>query len=290
MARKKVKWQTRVLRTGGVLVLALALLNWWLPWEYDFFPKPLPNPNPKIDPDSARLFKRGTRVMLVTAHPDDAEFYLGGTLPQLHDSGADFALVVCTDGDKSYYGPFANAAENRRVRRQETLDAARMWGCTDVTFLGYPDGRLTNGDDVMLRVKKEIERFRPEYVFAFDDDYSPRRTHQDHHRAGEVAIRAAKAVENRPDWLLLYSTGAPNHAFDVDKTWSEKEKLMQAHRSQFVANRSDIGNRLVGRSGDPWPFIRDMVFEFASEAGEPFNLSLAEPVRVVKVVRPTIDR
>ncbi|CAN5386867.1 hypothetical protein BH11ARM2_BH11ARM2_31590 [soil metagenome] len=283
MARKKPKWQMRVARTGGVLVLALGLLYWWLPWEYDFFPKPPPNPNPLVDPDSARLFKKGTRVMLVTAHPDDAEFYLGGTLPQLHASGADLALVVCTDGDKSYYGPFTNAAENRKVRRKEATEAARQWGCHDVTFLGYPDGRLTDGADVQADVAKQIERFKPEYVFSFDDDYPPRRTHQDHHRAGEVTVRAAKAATNRPDWLLLYSTSVPNHAFDVDKTWPEKERLMQVHASQFVADRNNIGDKIFGRGGDPWPTIQGIVFESATEAGEPFGLSLAEPVRIVRL-------
>ncbi|RYG35520.1 PIG-L family deacetylase, partial [bacterium] len=152
MARKKAGWKVRVARTGGALVLIMALVWWWIPWEYDLFPKAPPNPNERVDPDTKRLFAKGTRILVVTAHPDDAEFYLGGTLPQLKASGAELSLVVCTDGDKSYYGPFTDVAYNRRVRREEQTAAAKRWGATDIVYLGFPDGRLTDSDDELAGV------------------------------------------------------------------------------------------------------------------------------------------
>jgi len=37
-------------------------------------------------------------VLAVGAHPDDCEFYAGGTLAGLARAGARVTLVVCTDG------------------------------------------------------------------------------------------------------------------------------------------------------------------------------------------------
>ena len=38
--------------------------------------------------------------MVITAHPDDAEFSFGGTVARLADAGAEVVYVVCTDGSQ----------------------------------------------------------------------------------------------------------------------------------------------------------------------------------------------
>src|SRR5207302_10889033 len=65
------------------------------------------------EPDD--LFRPETRVLIVSAHPDDTEFYLGGTLLRLAEAGARLHLVVATDGDKGYY-PFARPHPLLRLR------------------------------------------------------------------------------------------------------------------------------------------------------------------------------
>src|SRR5271155_1613601 len=92
-------------RTGlgaGIFALALAGLYFYQPQRYDFFPRPAPEPNPPVDPDSKHLFAPGTRVAVVAAHPDDPEFFIGGILTELAKAGAKIAIIMCTDGDKGY--------------------------------------------------------------------------------------------------------------------------------------------------------------------------------------------
>src|SRR5579862_2205383 len=130
----KRTWARRSGWAAVALVIGAAGLYEYQPQRYDLFPRPAPTMNPWTDPDSARLFAPGARVTIVTAHPDDAEFYIGGLLTRLAASGAHLSLIVTTDGDKGYY-PFENAAENRRIRRLEQTEAARQWQAESVSFL-----------------------------------------------------------------------------------------------------------------------------------------------------------
>ncbi len=43
--------------------------------------------------------KRG-RVLVIFAHPDDAEFTSGGTMARWASEGSEIYYVVCTDGSK----------------------------------------------------------------------------------------------------------------------------------------------------------------------------------------------
>jgi LmbE family N-acetylglucosaminyl deacetylase len=264
-----------------VLGAALALFYWWQPWEFDVIPRQPPKPNPPVDPDSARLFARGTRITVITAHPDDAEFYLGGTLAKLRDAGAVLSLIVCTDGDKGYY-PFEDAARNRRVRRDEQTRAAHQWGANDVVYLSYPDGRLTASDELIAKIESHLQRLKPEYVLAFDGEYPPRRSHADHRRAGDASAIAAPRVDS-VKWLLKFSTIAANFYVDITDYWPEKKELLRVHHSQFVAERNDFGNRIVGRTGNPWPFIESLVEGAALRDGREIGVEYAEGLRCILI-------
>jgi len=220
------------LKVYGGLVAALTAVYFYQPVRIDFFPKAIPNPNPLLDPDSSRLFGKGAKVMVVTAHPDDSEYYLGPALLRLAKSGATIDLVVCTDGDKSYY-PWQNGGEMRRIRRQEQTTAAREWKAHSVTFLGYPDGRLQPRQDVVDDLRRQIELRRPEWLVTFDGDYPPRVAHGDHRSAGQAAWLAASSGGG-PRWVLMIATHAPNYTADVSDEEGAEHELLAIHKSEFT--------------------------------------------------------
>jgi len=227
---------------GGLLA---GLWGFWVyqPMAFDLFPRPIPNPLPKIDPDSKHLFAKGTRISVVTAHPDDSEFYLGGTLLKLQKAGAIVSQVVLTDGDKGYY-LWEDATKNRRVRRAEQTEASGRWGVKDLEFLGYPDGRLQVNDEIVGKVAEALRQQRPEYVLAFDDTYPPRMSHQDHRRSGTNALAAARLVPG-VKWVLLYSTRVPNYVDDVSDYWDARLELLPIHKSQFYGKKLEGVKSLI---------------------------------------------
>lgn len=187
-------------------------------------------------------------MLIVTAHPDDAEFYIGGLLTRLGAVGAKLTIVVCTDGDKGYY-PFEDWQRNRRVRQQEQRDAAKLWNAQEVEFLSYPDGRLFANSDVVMRIAAIMQRVQPDYILAFDHDYSKRLNHRDHRNAGEAAERAVHQA-GVGKWLLRFNTIAPNFAVDVTAEWPRKRELLAIHKSQFNGDKLTMIEGFVSRSAE----------------------------------------
>ena len=236
VGRKNGKILKRSTAVALPAVVGLAALYLYQPQWFDFFPRPAPNPNPPVDPDSERLFSEDARVLIVAAHPDDPEFYIGGLLTQLSRSGAKIAIVMCTDGDKGYYPSFlTDATENRRIRQIEQIEAAAKYGA-EVFFLHEPDGRLRADTAVVDEIRQRLNEFQPEYVLCFDPLYPPRVQHSDHLQSGSAAEEAVADCPNAK-WLMRFSTHAANYYADISRVWPEKIELLRIHKSQFGGNR-----------------------------------------------------
>jgi len=247
-----VGW-SEILKIGEAVGIALAallvFLYFYQPQRIDFFPKSPPNPNPLVDPDSEHLLSNGTRVAVVAAHPDDPEFYIGGLLTQLGRTGAEIAIVMCTDGDKGYYPKFlTDAAENRRVRQLEQIEAAAEYGAK-VFFLHEPDGRLKAASTVVDAIRKALDDFQSEYVLYFDPIYPPRLQHSDHLRSGMATEEAVVSCRSAK-WLMRYSTHAANYYADISEVWPVKAELLKIHKSQFNGDRVDMVMSFVQRRAE----------------------------------------
>ena len=244
MASNPQALRNRLLFYGG---LAAALWGFyiWQPYEFDLIPKTPPGPNPPVDPDSNLLFSGKPKVLIVTAHPDDSSFYIGGLLTRLSYAHAEIHQIICTDGDKGYY-PFEDWQANRRVRRKEALAEARAWGGRDILFLGQPDGRLRADSEVVARIADMIRNVRPDYLICFDSEYPSRMSHQDHRRSGEAAWLAVMET-GIPKWVMMFQTNAPNYVADITDEWDAQQDLLKIHKSQFFGKHLD---GIVGMVGD----------------------------------------
>ncbi len=265
-ALKKKHLKRRIIVYGTLIALFWGFWS-WQPWEFDLVERKPKTPLPKVDPDSKKLFSKGAKILVITAHPDDSEFYIGGTLHRLSKT-ADLNQVIATDGDKSYYWFLTDAKENRRIRRIEANAAKNAWHGKNILFLAYPDGRLKVSDALVDSIGAEIKRLRPDYVMAFDGEYPPRFSHRDHRRAGEASLLAVQ-MAGVPLWHMMFSTNAANFYVDITDVWPQKEKLLAIHESQFH------GDRLKG--------VTNMVAGRAEIDGEASDYALAEGFRCIKI-------
>jgi LmbE family N-acetylglucosaminyl deacetylase len=268
---KKRRLQRRVVAYGSLTLLVVGFY-FYQPQRYHFFPKAAPSPNPPVDPDSSRLFSKGVKIVLVQAHPDDSEFFIGPLLLRLAASGAEIHQLVMTDGDKGFYfWERENIPENRRIREAEQREAASHYA-KEVTFLHKPDGRLAGQTDNAEQVRAYIQQVKPEYVLAFDTEYWPRVNHADHLASGAAAWQAVHAIppsQRTVKWMLLYDSAASNFVPDVSNTVDEGEAMIGIHKSQFYGKRLEI--------------IKNSRLNYWYNAGQTANESYGVPLRAVQV-------
>lgn len=186
-------------------------------------------------------------AMVVTAHPDDAEFSVAGTVARWVKEGRDVVYVVCTNGDKGTSNPDMKPATLARIREQEQLAAARVLGVREVIFLRHPDQGLEDTPEFRKQIVRLIRMYRPE-VIATSDPYVRYLWHRDHRIAGQVVLDAvfpyARDVHAYPDLLLhglkphkvreilFWAAEDVNYFSDISDTFDLKMAALRCHQSQ----------------------------------------------------------
>ncbi len=131
------------------------------------------------------------KVLALTPHPDDAEYFAGGLLAKLVDEGAQVSMVIATDGrcGSNQYGK----EELASIRMEEARAAAKVLGAQAPIFLGHPDFELDRLPAGLLREEfiRQIRAIRPDVVVA-EDPFALLETHPDHR---QVAWAASDAIE-----------------------------------------------------------------------------------------------
>jgi len=136
------------------------------------------------------MVARAQRVLVIVAHPDDAESWAGGTIAKLVQDGAQVAYCVATNGDKGSGDRTMTPERLAATRQAEQRDAARVLGVDTVEFLNFPDCEVENTRRTRMVVTAAIRRHRPDLLLTQD----PNRTtllgasHRDHRIVGEIAL------------------------------------------------------------------------------------------------------
>ena len=204
-----------------------------------------------------------TDVLIIAAHPDDAEFGVAGTVAQWTRSGRRVVYVICTSGDKGTSDRSLVAERLVKIREAEQQDAARLLGVEQVVFLRYLDQTLEDTSEFRKEIVRQIRTYRPEIV-ATSDPYRRYVWHRDHRIAGQVVLDAvypyARDHLAYPDLLAqglephkvkeIWFWGADdiNHRVDVTDTFERKLAALQCHASQVREFRNpDLENWLRRR-------------------------------------------
>ena len=121
------------------------------------------------------------QVMVVTPHPDDAEFGVSGTVVRWVKEGKDVVYVVCTNGDKGTKDINVKPEDLAKIRENEQLSAAKLLGVREVVFLRHPDQSLEDTSEFRKEIVRLIRMYRPETVVTASP-YRRYLWHRDHHR------------------------------------------------------------------------------------------------------------
>jgi LmbE family N-acetylglucosaminyl deacetylase len=222
------------------------------------------------------------RILVMTAHPDDADIMAGGTVARWCDEGHDVHLVNFTRGDKGHDDPGMTPERVAALREAEQRAASAILGVPRLTFLDFADGELAwAGRELAEAATRLIRAERPDTVVTHDPyggapGYREPQLHPDHRAAGLAVVdacyfrapgplfdpehRAAGLEPHRVREILLIMSDHIDHVVDIDTTFERKVRAVRAHASQF------------GRHPDVEGFLRQM----GARAGHPWGLRVAE--------------
>lgn len=184
------------------------------------------------------------RILVLGAHPDDADIKAGGTSAKWRQLGHTVQLVSLTNGQAGHhidYGP-----EMARRRTAEAQRAGAVIGA-EYTVLDIPDGELDDRLAYRHQVIRLIRSFRPDLILTHrTTDYHP-----DHRFAGLLVQDAAYLLTVPavcPDVphlaqmpVILYFSDAfrkpcrfePHVVVDIEDTLNSMIGMLHCHQSQF---------------------------------------------------------
>ncbi|MCU0962843.1 MAG: PIG-L family deacetylase [Pirellulaceae bacterium] len=201
---------------------------------------------------------RPLRLLLIGAHPDDAEFHAGGLATVYCQHGHTVRMLSVTDGRSGHHRHRPD--ELVAIRRAESQSAAGVIGASADVW-DFPDGSLQCTLELRERIIREVRSFAPDLVLT----HRPHDYHPDHRAVG-LAVQDAS-----------YMVTVPRVVPDVPPL----------PRDPVVGYMPDLFTR-------PYPFAPDVVMDISEQLDTvvdmlachvsqvfeflPWNLRVAEPV------------
>jgi LmbE family N-acetylglucosaminyl deacetylase len=126
-------------------------------------------------------------LLIIGAHPDDADYAAGGTAALYRQAGHVVKMVSLTNGDAGHQT--LRGAELARRRRAEAAASGAVIGA-DYDVLDVPDGLLLPTLENRATVIRLIRSFRPDLVLT----HRPNDYHPDHRYTSQLVQDAAYMV------------------------------------------------------------------------------------------------
>lgn len=229
------------------------------------------------------------RLLILGAHPDDAEYHAGGLASIYRMLGHVVRMVSVTDGGAGHHDMENESLVARR--RTEAAAAATLIGATSATW-DYPDGELLPTLELRHHIIREIRTFAPDLVLTHrTSDYHP------DHRAVGQAVQDASYMVTVPmvvpevpilgrDPVVAYMTDLftrpcpmrPDVVIDVDDHVETIVAMLACHQSQvfeFLPFNQGIAKQVPTNERERMAWLRDWYAQQVSPRADRFRDELS---------------
>jgi N-acetylglucosamine malate deacetylase 1 len=184
------------------------------------------------------------RLLVIGAHPDDAEYRAGGLASKYRRAGHIVKFVSVTDGGAGHQSMSRDQLVLRR--RAEAQAAGKVCGI-EYDVWDCPDGELQPTLELRRRVIRLIRLFRPDLLLT----HRPNDYHPDHRYTSQLVQDAAfmvtvpKVCAEVPhlarDPVIMYLADdfqkptpfQPSVVIDIDDVIQDKIAMLHCHTSQM---------------------------------------------------------
>lgn len=147
------------------------------------------------------LFGNKQRILVVMAHPDDAEVMSGGTIARLTTAGKEVRVVKVTRGNKGSRQEVVTEAALTQERTTEDQNSMSILGIKpeNQIFLDISDGSVDNSHETIGKIALQIRLFKPDIIITHNpedviikfDNENNWVNHRDHRNTALSTVDAA---------------------------------------------------------------------------------------------------
>lgn len=225
-------------------------------------------------------------LLVLAAHPDDAELGCGGTILKHISLGYKVGVVDFTRGELGTRG-------TADIRDKEAEESSRILGLHARENLKLADGYFQNSKEDQLKVVAAIRKYQPDIVLA-NARYD---RHPDHGRGSDLAydscfLAGLPKVKTtldgkeqspwRPSVVYHYIQSQliqPDLVVDITDFWDKKMEAVRAFRTQFFDPQSQEPETYISNPG----FLK-LLDSRANEFGHAIGVKYGEGFTVRRFV------
>jgi len=214
------------------------------------------------------LLKNVKKVLILSAHADDCEFFAGGFTAWLAEQGAEITEVIATDNGRGSFDMDSTTlvSESREIEAQK---ASKIIGKKEIHFLGYPDGFLDETPKNELRriYMEWIRKVKPDMLLSFDP-FASFETHPDHLHVAKAAVEAVgfahlplyhpeqleqglEPHQTPTNYWFAKHDGLCNYTHDITTTIDKKLEALMVQTSQMRMTIMDLKMSLMATGKHP---------------------------------------
>jgi N-acetylglucosamine malate deacetylase 1 len=194
-------------------------------------------------------------ILVIAAHPDDAELGCGGTIAKHVAMGMKVGILDLTKGELGTRG-------TAQIREAEATEASAILGISVRDNLSLADGFFENTKQSQLAIINKIRTYQPDIILA----NAIRDRHPDHGRAAQlvkdacflsglakietITEKGANQQAWRPKHVYHYIQSEwikPDFIVDVSDVWETKISAVKAYRTQFFDKDSSEPQTFISR-------------------------------------------
>lgn len=216
-------------------------------------------------------------ILVIAAHPDDAEISCSGTLLLHIAKGYKVGILDLTMGEMGTRG-------SAELREHEAANSSKILGLSFRYNIGLADCFFTNDQESQRKIISQLRHFQPEVVIC----NAPEDRHPDHGKGASLAIDACfysglSKIETewegkkqdawRPKNVFHYLQDrllVPDLVFDITPFWDKKIEALKAFKSQFYDPSSDEPETYISTESF-WKFLEARAREMGHYISVPYG-------------------
>ena len=184
-------------------------------------------------------------VLVIGAHPDDCEYYAGGTARKYVEHGHRVKFISTTNGDTGHM--CRGGGELARIRYEETKRADSVLGINEFEILDIHNGEIMPSFENRKQLIRHIRKWNADIVIS----HRPNDYHPDHRYTGILvqdtayqvmvpnicpdvpALRKSPVYMYMEDTFTLPNPFRPDVIVPVDDVFDKKVDALHEMTSQF---------------------------------------------------------